>query len=124
MSGDSVDLRERVIQAWQAGHTQAWIAATFSLSVSSIKRYIQRFQTMGGVEPTVQQRQQPLIGAADRVALERFVTTQPDATLADYGEKWFHETQMRVSSATMSRSLIRYRITRKKRPSGRPNATK
>ena len=42
MSGYSVDLRERIIKAAESGKTQGWIAATFSVSVSSIKRYISR----------------------------------------------------------------------------------
>ena len=44
MSGYSLDLRERVIGARQEGKSQAWIAQTFKISVSSVKRYIERFE--------------------------------------------------------------------------------
>ena len=124
MSGYTVDLRERVITAWQDGQTHGWIATTFSLSVSSIKRYSQRFQTTGNVEPTVQRREQPLINDTHRATLERLVKTKPDATLEEYGTLWFQTTQMNVSSATMRRSLNRCGLPRKKRPLARRNAMK
>jgi len=107
-------LRERVIKAWQDGKTQGWIAETFSLRVSSIKRYSQRFQTTGSMEPTVQRREQPVIGNAYQATLEALVRTKPDATLAQDCDLWFTQTKMNVSIATMSRSLMRFGLPLKK----------
>ncbi len=34
----SQDLRERVMASCQAGYSQGWVAATFQVSVSTLKR--------------------------------------------------------------------------------------
>ena len=114
MSGYSMDLRERVITAWQNGKRQAWIAETFEISISSIKRYISRFRQMGSVTPTMQQREQPLIKAAQAVVVQAMVDAHPDATLEAYCEDWEKRTGQRVSDSTMSRALERFDRPRKK----------
>jgi transposase len=114
MSGYSMDLRERVISAWQTGKRQAWIAKTFQISVSSIKRYISRYRQTGSVAPTIQQREQPLIKAEDAPAVQAMVDAQADATLEAYCEDWEKRTGQRVSDSTMSRALMRFDRPRKK----------
>jgi transposase len=114
MSGYSIDLRERVITAWQNGKEQAWIAETFQISVSSIKRYISRFRQTGSVAPTIQQREQPLIKAAQAAAVQAMVDDHPDATLEVYCVDWEKRTGQRVSDSTMSRALGRFDRPRKK----------
>src|SRR5687767_3168239 len=117
MSGYSVDLRERVIQARQEGKTQAWIAHTFRISVSSVKRYIERFERTGSVEATQQQRQQPIIHAGYKAAIDALVERLADASLEEYCEAWERESGQRVSIQTMSRTLMRFGWPRKKRQS-------
>jgi transposase len=114
MSGYSMDLRERVIRAWQNGQPQAWIAETFQISVGSIKRYLRRFRQTGSVVPTIQQREQPLIKAEQAEAVQAMVDAQPDASLEAYGEDWEKRTGQRVSDSTMSRALQRFDRPRKK----------
>ena len=114
MSGYSMDLRERVIMAWQNGKQQVWIAETFKISISSIKRYISRFRQMGSVAPLIQQREQPLIKAAQAPAVQAMVDEHPDATLEAYCEDWEKRTGQRVSDSTMSRALERFDRPRKK----------
>src|SRR5258708_29774559 len=79
-----MDLRESVMTAWQEGKTQAWIADTYALSVSTIKRYISRFRQQGSVLPTIQGREQPLIKDSQATAVQAMAHEQPDATLAVY----------------------------------------
>jgi transposase len=119
-----MDLRERVITTWQNGKTQAWIAATFQISVSSIKRYVSRFRQTGSVAPTVQEGEQRLITAEQASAVQAMVDERPDATLAGYCEDWEKRTGQRVSDSTMSRALQRFDRPRKKRPSGPPSGMK
>jgi len=114
MRGYSLDLRERVIVAWQNGKSQAWIAETFRISVSSIKRYISRYRQTGRVGPTIQQRGQPLIKAEQAQAVQAMVDAQPDVTLDGYCEDWEKRTGQRVSDSTMSRALQRFDRPRKK----------
>ena len=114
MSGYSVDLRERVIKTWESGKTQAWIAATFSISVSSMKRYISRYKTTGSVAPTQQGREQPLIKTSDEAALRAMVKRKSDARLEWYCQEWEQSSGVKVSPQTMSRALLRFGLPRKK----------
>jgi transposase len=124
MNGYSTDLRDRVIRAVENGKSQAWIAETFQISVSSIKRYLSRYRQTGNVAPTVQGREQPLIKDEQAVAVHAMVDAQPDATLEGYCEAWEKRTGQRVSTATMCRALQRFDRPRKKRHSGPPSAMK
>lgn len=114
MSGYSVDLRERVIKAWESGKPQAWIAATFSISVSSIKRYISRYKATGSVAPIQQGREQPLIKESDAPAIWAMVKGKSDARLDWYCAEWAQATGVKVSPQTMSRALLRFGLPRKK----------
>ena len=114
MSGYSVDLRERVIKTWESGKTQAWIAVTFSISVSSIKRYISRYKMTGSVQPTQQGREQPLIKTSDEAAIRAMVKRKSDARLVWYCQEWKQISGVQVSPQTMSRALLRFGLPRKK----------
>lgn len=111
MAGYSIDLRERVIRAWQSGKTQTWIAATYDLSLSTVKRYLNRYRATGSVAPLAQSREKPLIGDEDRAAVEAMVAHTPEGTLADYCVLWEQQTGMRVSPTTMSRVLRRFELS-------------
>jgi transposase len=113
MRAYSGDLRERVIAAWQAGRTQAWIAETYQVSTGSIKRYIRRYQAVGTVEATVQRRQAPRISAHYEEALRQMVATKNTARLDEYCTEWQQQTGMQVSIQTMSRMLVRLGLRQK-----------
>jgi transposase len=108
MSGYSVDLRERALAARQEGKTQAWIAATFKISVSRVKRYIERFEQTGTGAATQQSRQQPIIHEGYRGAIDALVQRLAVATLEEYCEAWARESGQSVSIQTMSRTLSRF----------------
>src|SRR5258708_1720403 len=114
MSGYSVDLRERVIKAWESGKTQAWIATTFSISASSIKRYISRYKATGSIAATQQGREQPLIKTSDEAAIRAMVKQKSDARLEWYCVEWQQVSGVKVSPQTMSRTLLRFGLPRKK----------
>src|SRR5579864_1522045 len=117
MSGYWVDLRERVVKARQEGKTQAWIGETFRISMSSVKRYIERFERTGSVAATHQQRQQPIIHEGYGAAIDALVQRLAAATLEDYCDAWERESGLRVSIQTMSRTRLRFGWPGKKRPS-------
>jgi transposase len=56
MSGYSLDLRERIVSSKAEGHTLEWVAQTFGVNVSTVKRYLARYRQTGSVAPTVQQK--------------------------------------------------------------------
>jgi transposase-like protein len=51
MKSYSLDLRERVIQAWQEDKRQSWIAETYRVGLSTLKEWIKRFRETGGWNP-------------------------------------------------------------------------
>ncbi len=114
MSGYSKDLRERIINAWQNEKTQHWIAATYEVSITSVKRYIQRYRATGSVTATVQRRQQARISKAYEAQLRVLVLKNADLRLDEYCRLWEAETGMVVSIQTMSRMLLRLELRPKK----------
>lgn len=124
MSGYSNDLRERIVAAGQAGHDIKWIAETYQVSESSVKRYVRRHRETGSTVATVQRHQQALVGEERREGVAALVKADSDATLAAYCEQWQQLTGMQLSIQTMSRVLIRFGWPRKKRQSARWNAPK
>jgi len=116
MDSYSQDLRERVIKVWQAQTaTQAWIADTFGISVSTLKEWIKRFQETGSIDPLPRGREQPLIKDDQAQAVQTLVDQLPEATLAQYCTAWEQATGQRVSVATMCRALQRFDRPRKKK---------
>jgi transposase len=120
----SLDLRERVIKAWQDKKTQAWIADTFAISVSTVKEWIKRFRETGNVIPLPRGREQPLIKDDQASNVQALVERLPDATLEAYCAAWEQATGQRVSVPTMCRALQRFDRPRKKRRSRLPSATR
>jgi transposase len=115
MSGYSPDLRERVIHSWQQGQTQAWIATTFEISVSTIKRYISQYRAVGHVEAKQQGYKQPTIRDEQLAALVKQLKAHPDATLEQHIQWWGEQTEQWVSLSMMWRAIDRAGWTRKKR---------
>jgi transposase len=124
MDSYSLDLRERVIGAWQDGKKQRWIADTFAVSVSTIKEWIKRYKETGSLEPLARGREQPLIKDDQAKMVQAMVDGLPDATLEQYCVAWEQATGQRVSKATMCRVLQRFDRPRKKRQSQPANAMK
>jgi len=115
MVGYSADLRERVIHSWQQGHTQAWLAQTFEISVSTIKRYIGQYRAVGHVAAKVQGYQQPTIRDEQLAELVKQLEAHSDATLAQHVSWWAEQSGQTVSQSMMWRAIGRAGWTRKKR---------
>ncbi len=106
MVGLSMDLRERVIAAVDAGMTQQRAAERFAVSVRSVERYLARRRATGSLAPTVQ-RHGPL--PVKRARLQAWLPARlevaADATLAEHAAAFAAEQGMRVSLASMSRAI-------------------
>ena len=112
----SVDLRERLLQAIDAGLSQAEASRTFGVGTSTITRWRQRRTATGAVAPASRPRRSPTIGPAHAAALRAQVAQHPDATLAEHCRYWAGSHATSVSVATMSRAIRRLGITVKKSP--------
>ena len=109
----SIDLRERIVAAVQAGaHSVRKLATLFSVNPSTIVRLLQRYRQTGSVEP------KPHAGGRGRTLdaktearLLELVQEQSDATLAELRDR------LGVSCSIMAiwRALKRNKISRKKK---------
>jgi transposase len=79
----SMDLRERVAEAWDEIGDADEIAETFRVSRAWVHRLIQRRRETGSLAPRQQTkfRSRVLAGQEDRLAA--LITARPDATLAE-----------------------------------------
>jgi transposase len=118
MQAYSLDIRERVVGCYQHGESKPSIAKRFMVSLSSVKRYIKRFEIYGHVRPTVQGRMQGKITERLRQRLARQVEEYPDGTLAQHAQLWYERYRIHVSESCLSRAFRRMGITRKKKTLG------
>lgn len=118
MRAYALDLRERIVKSWQQGQPKSQVAQVFMVSLSTVKRYVQRFQTLGHVRPTEQRRMQGKLNRRLRNRLVRQVEAHPDFTLARHAAGWNERYGVSVSESLLSRVLQRLGFTRKKKTIG------
>lgn len=112
----SVDLRERLLGAIDAGLSQAEAARLFGVGTSTISRWRQQHRDTGSLTLKARPGRRATIGPAQADALRTQVAQHADATLAEHCADWAREQGTHVSVATMSRAIRRLGITLKKSP--------
>ena len=112
----SDDLRQKLVDAWQAGHgTQAELAEWFGVSLRWVEKVLARWRRTGPTAARPFRHGPP--PSLPLTRLERLVQQHPAATLAELGGRF------QVSAATVHRALARLDLPRKKRPCTPANAT-
>jgi transposase len=124
MQAYSLDLRERIVAAVDAGHARPEVARRFSVSPATISNYLRLRQETGGLAPRPRGGGQPEIGPAQYPQVVAQLEADPDATLAQHCERWAASTGQVVSVSTMWRTIERTGWSYKKRRWGRPSATR
>ena len=76
----SVDLRERIVRAVEAGASRRATAAQFDVSPSCVVKLVQRWRRTGTLEPVGGGRRAKLADHAERV--EALLAAAPDSTIA------------------------------------------
>src|SRR5689334_6676717 len=114
----SLDLRERIVKSWQEGQAKTAVARLFMVSLSSVKRYINQFDAVGHVQPTIQRRMQGKLTKKLLKKLARQVDAHPDYTLAQHAELWNSRNTVQVGESCLSRAIRRMGYTRKKKTFG------
>lgn len=98
----SLDLRQRAVEAVQEGEgTQEEVAKRFKISVSSLKRWLNR-EHLDADKPG------PVAPRLDLEALKKVVQDKPDLYLDEYAKL------LNTSSSTVSYNLLKLGIRRKK----------
>lgn len=113
----SVDLREKIVNAYERGDTSIRkVAVQFSVAKSYVQKLLQLQRTQGHLNP-----QKP--GGAVKGKLEAYgselaamVESHPDATLAEYCEYFGEQYNVWVCASVMCCALQKQQLTRKKRP--------
>lgn len=115
MSAYSVDLRERIVAAVDAGEARPAIARLFQVSVATIKRYLKQRREAGDLTPGRSPGRTPEIPPAQYPALRAQLAAHPDDTLAQHCATWQAEQGAALTIWALGRALRRADITRKKR---------
>lgn len=125
MSPLSLDLRRRIIRAWQAEKPRvADLASRFSVGTATVKRLIRRFRETGSVEPRPHGGgQRPKIPAEKLPRVQRLLEANPDWSVDELAAAYNRQEGTTVSRSSMVRTIARLGFTRKKSPSSPRNAT-
>lgn len=111
----SQDLRQKVIAAIKSGKSNAEVARTFDISLSTVKRYCKQWKEQGHLHP------KPIPGRPSKklallqTKLQAQLEAAPDATLEKHCEQWEIQEGVKVSLTTMSRAIRFLRKGRRKR---------
>jgi transposase len=114
MSGYSVDLRRRIVSAVEGGMSKAQAARTFSVSLSSVKRYVEKAHRGESLAPKKRPGSAPKLDEKAMRLLEEDLKERPFATLQERCDYVEAITGLAVSRSTMCRAIARIGPTRKK----------
>ncbi len=109
------DLRKRVIAKAKAGkQTQAFIAATFGVSLSTVEKWLRRKRETGNTTPLPPPHGPNRILQDYAPLLRTEVMKQPDITLGELSSVLARHMGVEVSPSTVCRELQRLHLPRKK----------
>jgi len=84
MAAYSLDLRKRVLRAWDRGMGAEVVAATYDVSRAWVHRLVQRRRETGSIEPRKQTKfRGRALSPEQEERLVNLITARPDATLAE-----------------------------------------
>lgn len=83
MAAYSMDLRKRVVRAWDAGGDAESVAAKYEVSRSWVNRLVQRRRETGSIAPRKQTKFRRRVLADQEARLAALIAARPDATLAE-----------------------------------------
>jgi transposase len=121
MKAYSIDLRERVVAACDAGDaTREQVAARFAVSVPWIRKLLRRRRETGSIEPKPRGGgRAPAFDDEAAGRLRAAARSDDDATLEDLARA----AGVACCASAVHRALARLGITRKKSRGGRPSRT-
>ena len=83
-----VPMRRRILHLYEKGKSTREIAQVFGFCVAAVRRVRQQFQQRGTLEPrTRRSGRRALLTEERKQRLEKLLSEQPDATLAELGAR-------------------------------------
>jgi transposase len=123
MNGYSEDLRRRVVSAVERGMSKSQAARTFSVNLSSVKRYVNKAKRGESLAPKKSPGSAPKLDEKASKLLEDDLQERPYLTLQDRCKYIEVMTGLSVSRSTMCRAIARIGSTRKKGDELPPSVT-
>jgi transposase len=114
MSGYSEDLRWRIVSAVEGGMSKAQAARTFSVSLSSVKRYADKAHRGESLAPKRRTGAAPKLDEKAVKLLKEDLKERPFGTLQERCDYVGLMTGLWVSRSTVCRAIARIGPTRKK----------
>ncbi len=117
MAAYSIDLRQKILSAWQNKEgTQRELAKRFKVSLSFIRDFLRRYRETGEIAARTQggDRRSKLKGKEQEL-LKIIVTEKSDIYLREIQEKIKQRQGIEVSISSLSRTLNRLKLRRKKK---------
>ena len=115
MKALSLDLRQRVVEALDAGQSHASIAERFAVSVSSVERLARKKRHGHSLTPGKSPGKKPLVEQERQYAFEQLTASRTDWTLQTLAQAWQQQVGGKaLSQATVLRTLRRIGFTYKK----------
>ena len=106
MRAYSMDLRERVVAAVDAGMTQAQAAVRFGVSLRTVERYLARRRATGSLAATEQRHgPEPRVRRRLQAWLPARLDAAADATLTEHVAAFVGDGGQPVSLSAMSRAI-------------------
>ncbi|MBC6433059.1 transposase [Nostoc sp. HG1] len=102
----SVDLREKVVNAYHSGNISVRkLAVNFGVGKAFVQKMLKQYQEQGHVNPGKQGTRKKAVLAESGTQLVALVEKDPDATLSEYCEYWLESQGQLVSTSMMCREL-------------------
>lgn len=116
----STDLRQRIVEVYEEGQwSYAKVAERFCVSESSVKNFVKQWRETGTLTPKPAANGKAyLIDAAGEDVLRGLLEDKTDRSQMELREQLAAETGCVVSQPTISRTLHRLKISRKKSRNG------
>ena len=117
MKAYSIDLRQKIIDTYQAGDiSQRQLAERFRVALSFIEKLLKQYRETGSIAPKIRTEQTPTkLNSAQLTKLEELVIADNDATLAELREKLKEATGVLIGRSTVDRMLQKLNLTCKKK---------
>jgi transposase len=112
----SMDLRERIARAVEAGGSRRSAARQFAVSASCAIKLMQRLERTGSLAPAAMGGKKPFALVAHADVVGALITAQPDITIDELKEK-LAAAGIAVGRSSIGRFLVSLGLTRKKRRS-------
>src|SRR3954466_14110871 len=110
----SEELRRRVVSGVERGMSNSQAARTFSVSLSSLKRYVNKAKRGESLAPKKSPGSAPKLDEKASKLLEDDLQERPYLTLQDRCKYIEVMTGLSVSRSTMCHAIVRIGTTRKK----------